>query len=158
MPLSAAYANSGSDSALVAIDNNTAPVTELTTLDGHTLSLGKHLGQVTVVHFWATWCAPCIEELPALASIQQEYAGQSFNVLAIAADSHAAVNKFRQTQDVELTMLVDQYGGAMRDYRVNVLPTTYLVDKQGRLRYRARGKVAWQDCAARHIIAQLLAE
>ena len=54
--------------------------------------------------------------------------------------------------------MIDQYGGAMRDYRVSALPTTYLVDKQGRLRYRARGKVEWNSTTVQQTVAELLAE
>lgn len=143
---------------LRAIDANKAPAVTLSTREGRAIEFAPPAGQVTLVHFWATWCAPCVEEFPALQDLQQDHATQPLHILTIAADSHKAVARFSEQHGFSLPILIDQYGGAMRRYQVNALPTSYLIDKQGRLRYRAYGKVAWQAADVRQMIAGLLAE
>ena len=143
---------------LVATQAKDAPRVELTTLARQETELRDYRGRVTLVHFWATWCAPCLEELPELEAVQRKYPDTSLRVLAIAADSHDAVQAFRRDHGLGLTVLVDQYGGAMRAYKVEVLPVSYLVDRRGRLRYRADGRVDWRGRAATEIVQDLISE
>ena len=117
-----------------------APELQGTDVNGRPVRLSALRGQVVLVNFWATWCPPCVEEMPDLVRLTAQFAGQSFTVVGASADvgdaDHVAafVRAHRITYPVLLATQaqVDAYG-------VTVLPTTFLIDRQGIIRHRYLG-------------------
>jgi len=116
-----------------------APPLVVTELDGSGFDLGALRGKVVVVHFWATWCPPCREEMPALDAFYRQYRGQGLDMIGISAD------RPRDRSDVVKMMQAFAYPAAMLgDAKVNgfgapeALPVTYVIDQAGIVRAKFR--------------------
>lgn len=117
-----------------------APDFSLKTLAGGTLRLSDLRGQAVVINFWATWCPPCRAEMPAIQRVYAKYRGQNFTVLAVdLQESEAQVADFIGQMGLTFPILIDQEGTVFARYRVNGLPSTFFVDRQGVIRNIAIG-------------------
>lgn len=126
------------------------PIADLsfTDADGRQLSLGAFRGKTILLNVWATWCAPCRKEMPALDRLQQELGGDRFQVIALSIDTGGLgdVKPFYDDLGLgELDIFLDEQGSAMRDLRVIGLPSTLLIDRQGREVGRKEGAVEWDS-------------
>ena len=125
-----------------------APPLALDDLDGRRHTLDDHRGRVVVLNFWATWCAPCVAEMPSLQLMRERLGAGSVEVLGVNyGEAPQRVRAFAQRMDVDYPILLDAFHFARRDWRVTALPATWIIDRQGRLRYRAVGEVDWLDAA-----------
>jgi thiol-disulfide isomerase/thioredoxin len=119
-----------------------APAFTLKDLDGKTRKLSDYKGQVVLVNFWATWCPPCRREMPSLEHLYQKLKGQPFMIFAAdQIESFDLVFSFTGELDPAPTfpILLDTKGQASAQWHVQGLPTSFIVDKQGRIAYRAIG-------------------
>ena len=113
-----------------------APALKLPDLDGKTHNLAKLRGKVVLINFWATWCPPCRREMPSLERLSQALSGESLVVLAVDVGEDAdTIEAFTSQLDAVPTfpILLDTRSTAMPAWQVAGLPTTFLVDKQGRV-------------------------
>jgi thiol-disulfide isomerase/thioredoxin len=113
-------------------------------------SLADFHGKVVLLNIWATWCTPCRKELPALAHLGAALDGAEFAILAVSIDRGGieAVRKlFGQLSIETLPIYIDTSGGAMRAARVNGLPTSLIIDRDGREVARVVGPVDWDAVA-----------
>lgn len=113
-----------------------APALKLKDTDGQPHDLSRYRGKVVLVNFWATWCPPCRREMPSMQRLKEVLAGEAFEVLAVDVGEDAdTVQAFTSQLDTPLTfpILLDTRSRTMRDWKVAGLPSTYLVDKQGRI-------------------------
>lgn len=102
--------------------------------DGGTIALSDLRGQVVVLNFWATWCAPCRYEMPYFERAYEEYAGKGVVILAVnVAESEAAVAEFLTEQNLNLPVLLDTDRAIASKYGINSYPTTLLVDRDGNI-------------------------
>jgi peroxiredoxin len=119
----------------------TAPDFALQTLDGKTVKLSDFRGKAVLLNFWATYCGPCKIEMPWFVELQQEYGPQGFQIVGVAMDdaSNEDIAKFVKEMGVNYTILLgkesvgDSYGG------VGVLPTTFFIDRDGKITAREFG-------------------
>jgi len=158
--LSSVYGGSDSptSTALVRVDPHPAPAVELSTLSNEDYRLENYRNKVYLVHFWATWCTPCVKELPELSGLQHDFDPNNFQIIAIAADSHKAVREFLKKNQMALQPLIDQYGNAIHHYKAQAFPTTFLIDQKGMVRYQAIGQVNWNATEIRRAIGGLIAQ
>jgi thiol-disulfide isomerase/thioredoxin len=132
---------------------------QLTDLDGRPRRLGDHQGRVLLVNFWATWCSPCLTEMPAMQRLAEKMNGQPFDVVAInSSEPKKRVQRMAQRLKVKFPILLDPQGVAMSAWSVQVLPTTFLLDRFGKVRYRVVGPHDWDGEEARAVIEELLSE
>jgi len=131
-----------------------APAIRLQNLNGNTVSLDTLRGKVVLVHFWATFCIPCLEEMPVLESLSQEYGRQGLIILGIAGDrgKTEVVREFAEKTGVSFPVLHDQDGRIRNQYEVVALPTTYLVGRDGKISGRAIGTRSWDEPGGRAVI------
>ncbi len=125
-----------------------APGFELPALDGDPIDLASYRGRVVFVNFWATWCAPCKEEAPALQRLHERLAAEGFAVLAISIDTsaeRAEVERFRDEFALGFPILLDPEKAAYEAYQVYGVPETFLIDPAGRVAERFVGPRAWDD-------------
>ncbi|HSH76771.1 MAG TPA: TlpA disulfide reductase family protein [Longimicrobiales bacterium] len=118
------------------------------TLDGDTVSLASLRGQVVLLNLWATWCAPCRAETPYLQSLYEDYRDQGFVIVGISMDTGDAaedVAMFVEEYDVGYTILHDPRMAGMELYQVLGLPATFLIDREGVLRWMRYGPIAEGD-------------
>jgi thiol-disulfide isomerase/thioredoxin len=113
-----------------------APALKLKDLDGTTLDLAQLKGKVVLINFWATWCPPCRREMPSMERLSQAFMGQPLVVLAVdVGEDPDTIDGFNSQLDTVPTfpILLDTRGRTMQSWKVAGLPTTFLVDKQGRI-------------------------
>jgi thiol-disulfide isomerase/thioredoxin len=138
-----------------------APAITLDDLEGHRTDLAALRGRVVLVNFWATWCPPCRREMPSMERLRQTLAGEAFTVLAVNV-GEAEDTVFAFTGQLEpapaFTILLDRDSTALRAWPVKGLPTTFLVDREGRLAARAVGGREFDDPGIVQAIRRLLAE
>ncbi|MCA1978200.1 MAG: TlpA family protein disulfide reductase [Thiobacillus sp.] len=127
---------------LTALSPRPSPGLQLKDIDGRPHDLAQLRGKVVLVNFWATWCPPCRREMPSMQRLKDALAGEPFEVLAVDVGEDAdTIHAFTSQLDATLgfPILLDPRGHAMRAWQVAGLPTTYLVDRQGRIVARAIG-------------------
>ncbi|HEX9707008.1 MAG TPA: TlpA disulfide reductase family protein [Steroidobacteraceae bacterium] len=116
-----------------------APEFRLTDRAGGELALSGLKGQVVMINFWASWCGPCRQEFPALDQIYSKYKPMGFQMLAINVESEKAdAERFLGQTPVSFPILFDPDNKVSGNYGVSAMPTTFLVDRQGRLRWQHR--------------------
>lgn len=114
-----------------------APDFTLQTSDGDSVRLSDLRGRPVVINLWASWCAPCRAEMPALEAVYQEYRNRGLVVLAVNAtnqDSPAAAVRFAEDHQLSFPILLDIEGEASRAYQLRALPSTFFIDADGIIR------------------------
>ena len=134
-----------------------APDVEFQTLAGKPFRLKELQGQVVLLNFWATYCIPCREEIPALNALQHELQPQGLKIVGASLDDSAdGVNAYQQeVAKFEYEVLLGGSDAKVK-FQQSVLPTTYLIDRQGRIRQKiigARDKAAW-EAAVKPLLAE----
>lgn len=113
-----------------------APASTFHLLDGRTLTLSQLQGKVLLVNFWATTCASCVKEMPQLVQMHQRFAARGLETLAVAMsyDPPEWVANFVRTRQLPFTVALDREGRLAHDWgEVKLTPTTFIVDRQGRI-------------------------
>ncbi len=117
-----------------------APDVALTTTDGKPLKLSELRGQVVLLNFWATWCVPCRSEIPALNAMEKELSARGFKVVGVTtSDSSDVVREYQKDVRQDYTVALGDDGVA-NTYSVGVLPTTFIIDRDGRIREKIIGE------------------
>lgn len=136
-----------------------APDSTFVLLDGSKATTADLKGKVTLVNFWATTCVTCVKEMPSIVATYKKYEGQGFETVAVAMeyDPPAWVLNFAQSRQIPFKVALDNTGDIAKQWGdVKLTPTTYLVDKQGRIVKRYVGE---PDFPALHaLIEELLAQ
>lgn len=116
-----------------------APDFRLTNRAGGEIALSELRGQVVMINFWASWCGPCRQEFPALDQIYGKYKPMGFTMVGINVESEKAdAERFLGARPVSFPILFDPDNSVSGSYGVSAMPTTVLVDRQGRLRWQHR--------------------
>lgn len=138
--LAAALAGTSADAKTFLLNRPAPPFSRLD-LHGAHVSLAQYRGKVILLNFWATWCAPCLAEMPQFMQWQKQYAGQGFQVLGVSIDDSPALaartaEKLRLNYPVLMgdAALLEQYGGILG------VPVTFLIDRRGIVRARIDGE------------------
>lgn len=134
-----------------------AKETILPDLEGNPFRFADHRGKVLLVNFWATWCPPCRKEMPSMQRLQNQWADKPFMVIAVDVGEDAeTVWAYAAAHDLEFTMLRDKSSKTSLQWGVRGLPTTFLVDAEGRIVFRALGGREWDDPALMTEMEKLL--
>lgn len=124
-----------------------APAWKLRDLNGHEVSSAQFKGKVLVVDFWATWCVPCIGEIPGYIELQKKYGPEGLAIVGISVDQKepALVKKFAESKGINYTIVMadenvtDAFGG------VEAIPTTFLINREGRIVNRKKGAMPHEE-------------
>lgn len=128
--------------AWVSDENRTAPEMQVTLLDGRQLRLEQLRGKVVLVNFWATWCPYCRHEMPDMESFYRDYRGRGFEILALSQDDAAEpVRQFLAKEAYHFPVALAEAGHAAALGGVSRLPTSFVIDKHGRVRHKISGQV-----------------
>jgi peroxiredoxin len=134
-----------------------APPVELLTPDGAPFSLKQLRGKVVLVNFWATWCEPCITEMPALQRLRHELAASGFEVLAVNyQEGPARISGFVEKMKLTLPVVRDTDGSVARSWGAREFPASYLVDRDGNIRHSVIGAADWTSPKMMSTIRSLL--
>ena len=137
------------------------PVFTLDDVDGKTISLKSLRGKVVMINFWATWCPPCVEEMPAMQALKESWAERPFEILAInMGESATMIRAFldRLGMDFDFPLLVDPQATVANQYQVTSLPATLLIDKKGMFAFGGVGARDWSSDVVRSEILPLFEE
>jgi thiol-disulfide isomerase/thioredoxin len=136
---------------------SSAPSFSATTLDGRVFDLDSARGRVVILNVWATWCAPCRKEMPALERLSQQFRGRNVDVVAISTDDDPVlVRPFIENLGLTFSIIHDREGVMGKRYLVNGLPTTFIIGKDGRIARRELGARVWDDPVYVAYIEELL--
>ncbi|MBI4539396.1 MAG: TlpA family protein disulfide reductase [Gemmatimonadetes bacterium] len=131
-------------------ENSVLPDERLSDLNGRPTPLRSSDDQVTVLNFWATWCVPCLQEIPEFVRLHRERSGHSVEVVGVAVDSGdpADIRAFAAEHDMTYTIVTANQRWVRRHFEVFGLPVTLIVDREGRIRRRLIGPQTGADLAA----------
>ena len=157
----------GRESYQPVITGSLAPDFAMTALDGSTETVEQYRGKVVLLNVWATWCAPCLEEMPSMQRLYEALEGTDFEILAVSIDA-----RFGETDaagrpggdlaafaaDLGLTfpILHNPAGDIQRVYQTVGVPESFVIDKQGMIVRKVAGATAWDAPVNQELIRRLL--
>jgi thiol-disulfide isomerase/thioredoxin len=144
---------------IAAASPQPAPEMSLTGLDGKAISLADFKGKFLIVNLWATWCAPCLKEMPSLGALEASEA-PALKVLAISEDHGGAdaVAPFLEKHDLaRLTVALDPKSTALHALHLRGLPTSLVLDGDGRILGKVEGGADWSSDELRGVLTKLMA-
>ena len=149
------------DGGVVGVDSK-APDYEVVDLaSGDTVSLNdRYEGQVRLINIWATWCAPCREEMPAMEALYKDFQGRGFKIAAVSIDEggEAGIKAFAQELGLTFDVLHDRTGAIQGVYQTTGVPESFLLDREGKIVRRLIGSHDWNSPANRDLIDRLLGQ
>jgi len=136
-----------------------APQFSIPSLEGHELALNDYRGKYLLVNFWATWCGPCKVEMPSLEALHQKFKKQNFAIIAVSNDIFGAqvVEPYIQAQNYTFPVGLDPKLKVSNQFGVTSLPTTFLINPQGKIIGVLNGAENWTDPKTLLYFDQLLA-
>lgn len=136
-----------------------APELRADDLKGIPKTLADYRGKVVVLNFWASWCPPCRREMPSLERLRVKLAGRPLEIVALdSAETPEEVTDYLSRMKLGFPILLDADGSNTRRWKVFALPTTFLLDAEGRIRYVLTGPTEWDEGEALRVIESLLTE
>jgi thiol-disulfide isomerase/thioredoxin len=144
---------------LKAIEPRPAPALRIADLGGRAHDLAAYRGRVVLVNFWASWCPPCRKEMPSMQRLAGRLREAPFIILAVdSGDPREDVDAFLATMRLDFPILYEQDAVTMRAWKVFTLPSSFLIDKRGQVRYILSGAIEWDEAEPLAHIQRLLAE
>ncbi len=136
-----------------------APALQTQDLAGASKTLADYRGQVVLLNFWASWCPPCRQEMPSMERLRQKLAGRSFVILGVnSGENPEEVRSFLPTMKLGFPILLDPESANTRRWKVFALPTSFLIDAQGRVRHSIAGPTEWDAGEGLALTEKLLDE
>ncbi|HUW28044.1 MAG TPA: TlpA disulfide reductase family protein [Sulfuriferula sp.] len=134
------------DTDLRAVAPSSAKSLVLTDMGGKKFDLASYRGRVVLVNFWATYCPPCLKEMPSMERLQQRMKGKPFAILAVdVGEQNADVQAFMKQVPVTFPVLMDRDARHFKAWKAYALPSSFVVDAQGRVRYVIFGGTEWDE-------------
>ena len=122
---------------------------QLKDIFGNAVRLSDFRGKIVFLNFWATWCPTCVVEMPSMEKLHRRFKNQDFAMIAVnMQESEAQVKSFFEKMQLSFTALLDANGEVAAGLAVNALPTTYFLDKEGRIMGMALGPREWDKQAS----------
>lgn len=135
-----------------------APDFTLPDLDGKMISLADSKGKVVLLNIWATWCPPCVEEMPSMEKLHQELKDEAFEILAVSIDASGAkaVIPFMKKHKLSFTALADTEGAIKSLYQTTGVPESFIIDKNGIIVEKIIGPRDWATPGAINFFRNLI--
>jgi thiol-disulfide isomerase/thioredoxin len=136
-----------------------APELQAQDLAGAPKTLADYRGKVVLLNFWASWCPPCLREMPSMERLRVKMTGRPLAIVALdSAEAPEEVNAYLSRMTLGFPILLDPDGSNTKRWKVFALPTTFLLDAEGRVRYVLTGPTEWDEGEALGVIESMLAE
>lgn len=127
-------------------DKPNAPAFKLVDMDDEVHKLADYKGKPVIINFWATWCPPCREELPSMNRAWEKVKDDGIEMLAInVGEDEDTIFAFSGEYPIDFTVLLDESGEEINNWPIKGLPTTFVIDPDGKLIYQAIGGREWDD-------------
>ncbi|MDH3760972.1 MAG: TlpA family protein disulfide reductase [Gammaproteobacteria bacterium] len=135
----------------------TAPALRLKGYDDNIYALERQHGKVVLINFWASWCKPCVDEIPSLHRLRDRVQDPAFDIVTVnVGEGRERIAKFLQRVPIELPLLLDVDSSAASAWKIYVYPSSYLVDHRGHVRYAYLGALEWDSPENIAIVQRLL--
>ena len=142
-----------------ASDTSPAPNFTLKSLSGKNVKLSELAGNVVMINFWASWCGPCLKEMPLLNNIHNKYEPLGFTVLGVNVEQNSDLARaFLADNGVDFPILLDTQNQVTQQYDVVAMPTTVLVDRDGKIRFLHKGYKPGDEVQYRKMVKKLVRE
>ena len=136
-----------------------APELKARDMNGAPKTLADYRGKVVLLNFWASWCPPCLREMPSMERLRLKMEGRPLEIVALAsAESSDDAKIFLSKMKLGFPILLDPDGSNTKRWKVFALPTSFLLDAKGRVRYVLTGPTEWDEGEALKVIESMLAE
>jgi peroxiredoxin len=120
------------------------PVIDLKDANGTRFKRADYRGKITVVNFWASWCAPCVAEIPSLNRLREQMQDQPFELISINyAESPEKIRQFMQKVSVQFPVLIDPKGKVAQQWNVIAFPSTFVIGADGKIQYGVNAAIHW---------------
>lgn len=138
----AIYKTTGGGEKPAVEEGKVAPDFQLQTLDGETLKLSDLRGKAVLLNFWATWCGPCRDEMPAIQSVYEKHKDKGFVVVGVnIAESQLAVKGFARQLDLSFPIVLDKERQVVDQYQIGPIPSTVFIDQNGEVVRKMDGQM-----------------
>lgn len=163
VPASLGLASAGctDKKAAPAAPANPAPEFETVNLDGEEVSLAELEGKVVLLNVWATWCDPCVREMPLLQQLHEELGPKGFTVVGLNADVRSklpVVQRMVRSKQYSFPIWLDFESKAQVAFKLRGYPTSFLIDRKGNIRWKREGEILRNDPELMPVLEQVLAE
>lgn len=140
--ISAAYSNEEQLVPQRLSIGTSAPEFEATNTDGEKVSLADYQGKVVLINFWASWCGPCVNEMPLNNDVFQEHADEIVTLFVNVGESKGTVNEFLSAHQFQFPVIIDATGKLSELYSITGLPVTYILNKEGAIGQVITGEIS----------------
>jgi peroxiredoxin len=146
-PVPASVAKAFTDAGIPVVREKVEPIDfTLPLLDGTNRKLSDLKGKVVFLNFWATWCPPCRQEMPSMETLYQKFKGQGLEIFAVDCMEEAGdVSAFMRRNKLNFPAALDVSGRVNGQYGVEAIPTTYILDRSGKIIIRVVGSLDWNN-------------
>jgi len=159
LSMSLAYGFAVAETDIKPWKGGATPSLKLRDLQQRPVDLASMKGRVVLVNFWATWCEPCRDEMPALERLREKLKGRSFELVTVNfGEGDGTVNRFLEKIKVSVPVLLDPTKDAAEAWKVKGLPMTFLVDASGTTRYWSFGEQDWSEGEPFKLVESLVGE
>ena len=142
-----------------AADDRAAPSIEMRSFKGVRVRLSDYQGKIVLLKLWASWCPDCVASFTSLEALQRQYKAKGFEVIAVSVDGERKdAERFLKTRPYSLTGMFDPRARVAAAFGATGIPTAYLIDRRGRIRFSHEGLATSDDAVYRRHIDELLAE
>lgn len=140
--------------------NLPAPDFSLPLLDGRKTRLSDHGGRVVLLNIWATWCPPCLSEMPSMEKLYQKFREAEFEILAVSIDAMGTdvVAPFIRNHNLSFPVLIDSKGTITRLYRTTGVPESFIINKEGVVVKKIIGPIDWTEQSVLEFFQDLIQE
>ena len=139
-------------------DRPAAPFFTTKNLHDSVVTLNDYKGKAVLLHFWATWCLPCIEEMPHMEALWKKYQDKGLVVVAVSVQEkpEGQIKAFAEKLNLSFPILVDPEGSISELYELSSMPTSYLISRDGKVVSRIKGTTDWFEPKINQFIENLL--
>ena len=157
LPLFALMVAGAQAAEFLKVDGVAPPPLVLKDAAGKSHSLDAYKDKVVLVNFWATWCPPCREEMPSMQRLKEQMAGRPFVMLGVnSGEPPGDLEEFLKLVKVDFDILLDSDSAATKRWKVFGLPTSFLIDREGKVRHMLTGTTEWDKGEAMALIEEML--
>jgi len=140
----------------ISIVADADPAWQMDYLEGGEVVLGDLRGQVVFLNLWATWCGPCVVELPTIQKLSEALDGEDVTFLLVSNEDASTVLDFLESRQLDLPVALSSAKDVPQAFRARGIPATYIIDREGRIVFRHVGAALWDDPASLEFIRGLL--
>ena len=144
---------------LVPIEPRPAPNFELTDVAGKTINLKDKQGKVILLNFWASWCPPCVKEIPSMNRLAESFDADTFEIVSVNfKESPETISAFLKSVQVDFPVLIDLDGSVSNRYEIFAFPSSFIIDAKGKLRYSVNAAIEWDESNIKALLEKMTNE